>query len=90
MLNSIGLISFILGFIVTLSIVVCKYFNSPKIFLSIMIFISIFYQINSNKRNNKTMNFEETLINLSKFIILSGIFGYVVFRIIGIFVQGFD
>lgn len=51
--------------------------------------MSIFYQINSNKRNNKIMNFEETLINVSKFIIFSGIFGYVVIRIIGLFFDGF-
>jgi hypothetical protein len=90
MLNSIGLIPFILSFIVTLSIVICKYFNSPKIFLLVFIIISIFYQINSNKRNNKTMIFEDTMINLSKFIIVSGIFGYVVSRIIGLFLAGFN
>ncbi len=90
MINSIRLIPFALGFIVTLSIVIGKYFNSPKIFLSIIIFISIFYQINSNKINSKPMTFEETLINVSKFIILSGVFGYVVVRIIGLFIHGVD
>ena len=39
---------------------------------------------------NKKSNFEETLINLSRFIIISGIFGYVSVRIIGLFVNNFN
>lgn len=90
MINSISATSFILGCIVTLLIISCKYYDFPKLFLLIMIFICFFYQIDSNNKNNKIMNFEETLINLSKFIIITGIIGYVVVRIIGLFVSGFD
>jgi len=62
----------------------------PKIFLLIIIMASILYQIDFNKKNNKNSNFEETLINLSRFIIISGIFGYVSVRIVGLFVNKFN
>jgi len=84
MLNSSGLISSILGFVIVISIVICKYFNIPKIFLLIIIFIPIIYYIDNNK------NIEETIINFSKFFIVSGILGYVVAKIIGLFFSGFD
>lgn len=85
MLKSISLIGCSLGGIVVISLVVCKYFHSPKIFLLIIILTSIYYQIDTNKNNNKTYNFEKTLINISKFIIIAGILGYGVVRIIGLF-----
>jgi hypothetical protein len=85
MLKSISFIGYSLGSIVIISIVACKYFHSPKIFLLIIILTSIYYQIDTNKNNNKTYNFEETLINVSKFIIIVGILGYGVVRIIGLF-----
>jgi len=62
----------------------------PKIFLLIIIIASILYQIEFNKKNNKNSNYEETLINLSRFIIISGIFGYVSVRIVGLFVNKFN
>jgi len=62
----------------------------PTIFLLIIIIASILYQIDFNKKNNKNSNFEETLINLSRFIIISGIFGYVSVRIVGLFVNKFN
>jgi TctA family transporter len=89
MLKSIALIPSILGFVIIISIVICKYFNIPQIFFLIIIFISILYY-NNNKKNNKNINFEETIINFSKFLIVSGILGYVVARIIGLFFSGFD
>jgi len=61
----------------------------PKIFLLIIIIASILYQIDF-KKNNKNSNYEETLINLSRFIIISGIFGYVSVRIVGLFVNKFN
>jgi hypothetical protein len=90
MLKSIRFIPFALGFIIVTSIIVCKYFNSPKIFLIIVILASAYYQKDSNRKNGEKDNFEDTLINVSRFIIFSGIFGYVAVRIIGLFVNGFD
>ena len=89
MLRSIRFIPFCLCLIVVTSIIVCKYFNMPKIFLLIIIIASILYQIDF-KKNNKNSNYEETLINLSRFIIISGIFGYVSVRIVGLFVNKFN
>ena len=90
MLSLISPIPLILGFIVTVSIVYCKYYHSPSLFLLIVLLLSALYQISSNRRTNKVMNFEETLINVSKFIIISAIFGFVVVRIIRLFLGGFD
>jgi len=89
MLKSIGLIPSLLGFVIIISIVICKYFNIPQIFLLIIIFISILYY-NNYKKNNKNINIEETIINFSKLFIVSGILGYVVVRVIGLFFSGFD
>ena len=83
-------IPFCLCILVVASIIVCKYFNMPRTFLLIIIIASILYQIDFNKKMNKKSNFEETLINLSRFIIISGIFGYVSVRIIGLFVNNFN
>ena len=85
MLKSISLIGGSLGGIVVISLVVCKYFHSPRIFLLIIILTSIYYQRYTNKNNNKTYNIEKILINISKFIIIAGILGYGVVRIIGLF-----
>jgi len=88
MLKAIALIPSLLGFSVIISIAICKYFNIPKIFLLIIIFVSILYQTNNKK--NKNLNYEETIINLSKFFIISGILGCVFVRIISLFHNGFD
>jgi hypothetical protein len=85
MFRSIAIIPYFLGIIVIVSIVIGKYFHSSGIFLLIIILASIFYQIDTNKKNNKKYNFEETLINVGKFIIVAGILGYIIVRIIGIF-----
>ncbi len=90
MFSSLALVPSVLGIIVITTIVLCKYFNTPVIFLLIVILASIFYQRDTNKKNNKTDNFEETLINVSKFIIVAGILGYIVVRIVGLFLPGFD
>lgn len=90
MLKSIASIPSLLGIIVIISIIIGKYFNSPKIFLLTIILVSIFYQRDTNRKNNKTDNFEETLINVSKFIIVVGILGYIVVRIMRFFLPEFD
>lgn len=90
MLRSIASIPSLLGIIVIISIIIGKYLNSPKIFLLTIILVSIFYQRDTNRKNNKAGNFEETLINVSKFIIVAGILGYIVVRIVGLFLPGFD
>jgi hypothetical protein len=56
----------------------------------VIILVSIYYQRDTKRKNNKVDNFEETLINISKFIIVSGILGYIVVRIVGLFLPGFD
>lgn len=90
MLKSIYLNSYFLGFMFITATVICKYFHAPKIFLLIIISVPILYQAGINKNNDKKSNFEENLINISKFIIITGILGYVVVRIIGLFFSGFD
>ena len=90
MLSSLALVPSVLGIIVIAGIVLCKYSNSPKIFLMVVILTSIFYQRDTNKKNIQADNFEETLINVSKFIIVTGILGYIVVRIAGLFLPGFD
>jgi hypothetical protein len=90
MLRSIKFIPFCLCLIVVTSITVCKYFNKSGIYLLVIIITSILYQIDSDKKKNKKSNFEETLINVSRFIIISGIFGYVAVRIVGLFVNKFN
>ena len=90
MLKSIKFIPFALGLIIVTSIIGSKYYNNPKIFLLIVILASIYYQKDTNKNNDKKYNFEDTLINVSKFIIISGVLGYIVVRIVGLFVAGFD
>lgn len=90
MFTSIAIMPFTLSIIVIVSIVICKYSNSPNILLLIIILASIFYQIDTNKKNNKNYYFAETLINLSKFIIITGILGYIGVKIVGLFFSGFD
>ena len=90
MLKSTRLIPFCLGLIIIASISICKYYNRQKIFLLIIIMASIYYQIDTNSNNGKNYNFEDTLINVSKFIMISGISGYLIVRIVGLFVPGLD
>lgn len=90
MLKSIRLIPLALGLIIVTSIMVCKYFHSPKIFLLIVLLAAIYYQKDSDRKNDEKSRFEDTLINVSKFIILSGILGYMVVKIVGLVVAGFD
>lgn len=56
----------------------------------IFILASIYYQNDTDRKNEGKYNFEDTLINVSKFIIISGVLGYIVVRIVGLFVAGFD
>jgi prolipoprotein diacylglyceryltransferase len=89
MFTSIAITPFLLSAIVIVSLVICKYFHSSGIFLLVVILASIFYQRDTNKKNNKRDNFEDILINVSKFIIITGILGYLVVRIVGLFLPGF-
>ena len=90
MLRSIKFIPFCLCLIVVTSLIVCKFFNNSTIFLLVIIITSILYQIDFNNKKNKVSNFEDTLMNISRFIIISGILGYVVVRIVGLFVSKFN
>lgn len=90
MFSSLTFVPSVLGIIVIAALFLCKYSHSPKIFLLIVLLASIFYQKETNKKNNRTDNFEETLINVSKFIIVSGILGYIVIRIVRFFLPGFN
>lgn len=82
----ITFIPFFLGCIVVISLFICKSFNSPKLFLLIIILTSIFYQIFISRKYDRIFNFEEKLINMSKFIVISGVSGvtaYLIVRTIG-------
>lgn len=80
----------VLGIVVIASLVLCKYFNSATIFLLVVLLASILYQRETNRRNQRTDNIEEILINVSKFIIITGIIGFIVIRIVRLFFPGFD
>jgi predicted nucleic-acid-binding protein len=90
MLKSIKLVPVLLGLMVIISLVLCKYFNAGGIFLLIIILISIVYQVDTNYKSKQIYHVEETLINVSKFIIISGIPGYIIVKIISLFLGGFD
>lgn len=90
MFGSIALLPSILGLIVVISLVIAKYFNNAALFLVLVVLASILYQRDRNRRQNRTDNFEETLVNVSIFIIVSGISGYLVVRIVGLFLPGFN
>lgn len=87
MFRPIEIVPFFLSIIVIVSIVLCKYFNKPTVLLLIFVLTSVIYL---RKRNNKNYNFSETLIDLSKFIIIAGISGYIVTKIVGLFFPGFE
>lgn len=86
--RSTTFLKYLLGFIVIISIFTAKYFNSLIIFLPTIFLTSILYQMKFNKQNNNVLNFEEKLINVSKFIVYFGILGYVFVRIMGFFIEG--
>ncbi len=90
MFKIIEIMPSILGTIVIVSMIVSKYFKTPKIFLLVIILASIFYQMYIGKNNAEDYSFKDRLINMSKFIIITGIIGYVVIRIIGLFFSGFE
>ena len=90
MFKRIAIILSFFSCIVITSIVICKYFHTPKILLSIIIVASIYYQIDVNKKYNNKYNYEETVINLSKFIIFTGVLGCIVGKFIGLFLSGYD
>jgi hypothetical protein len=90
MFQAIEIMPFFLSIIVIVSLVFCKYFHTPLIFLLVVSLATIFYQRDTNRKNNKSGNFEDTLINISKFIITTGILGYIVVRIVGLFLTGFN
>jgi hypothetical protein len=90
MFESIAIRPFFFSALFIASLVICKYFHTPIIFLLIVILMTIFYQTDTNKKYNITYNFEDTLINISKFIIISGILGYLVVTIVGFFLPGFN
>lgn len=73
------------GAIIIATIVICKYFAAPKIFAIISILACILYQIDFNKKNGNSYKFEDTLINVSKFFIISAILGYITVRIVELF-----
>ncbi len=86
----ITFLPFFWGCIIVISLVICKYYNSPKVLLIFIIMSSFFYQVVTNRKNNKVYDIDEVLINISQFIIISGIMGYLVVKIIGHLLSGFD
>lgn len=89
MFGSIAVTPFFLAGAVIFSLIICKYFHFPLTFFLVFILASIFYQIDTVKKNNRTYNIQETLINISKFIIIVGILGYIIVKIVGLFLPIF-
>ncbi|MHB8066479.1 MAG: hypothetical protein ACYDIC_01115 [Desulfobaccales bacterium] len=90
MFNTIAILPSFLGVVVIVSIVLCKYYSSPKILLLIIVIVSYLYQLDIKNKNNKDYNWDEKVINLSKFIITAGILGYIFVKIAGLFLPVFD
>ena len=90
MFSSVAIMPSVLGIVVIASLVLCKYFNSATIFFLVVLLASILYQRETNRRNQRIDNIEDILINVSKFIIITGIIGFIVIRIVGLFFPGFD
>lgn len=81
---------FLFGCLVVVSVVLCKYFHSPKILVLAIFLSSYIYQKITDKENNIVNSFEGKVINISQFIIVSGIVGFVVVKILGFLLPGFD
>lgn len=75
---------------VIVALIICKLFNSPTIFLLIIILASIGYQFLGSRNHSRSINLDEMLINMSQFIIVSGIIGYIVVRVLSYFYRGFN
>ena len=90
MFNSSARMPLVLGFLVVVSLVVSKYFEFSSLFFLTVVLASILYQRETNRQNNRTDTVEETLINVSKFIIVTGIIGYIALRMISLFLPGFE
>jgi hypothetical protein len=88
--NSSARMPLVLGFLVVVSLVVSKYFEFSSLFFLTVVLASILYQRETNRQNNRTDTVEETLINVSKFIIVTGIIGYIALRMISLFLPGFE
>ena len=86
----IRIIPIILGLAVVASIVICKFYATPTIFFLVLILSSFFYQVATNRAHNKLHNFSETLINISQFIIIAGVLGFLAAKITGFFLPGFN
>jgi hypothetical protein len=80
----------VLGFLVVVSLVVSKYFEFSSPFILTVVLASILYQRETNRQNNRIDTVEETLINVSKFIIITGLIGYIALRMISLFLPGFE
>lgn len=83
-------VRFILGLIVILGIIISKYFQTPELFLIIMVCASLLYLRYSYKKEIIRFNFEEQLISLAQFIILIGILGFITVKMLGVFLVEFN
>jgi hypothetical protein len=86
--NSRGRMPLVLGFMVIVSLVVSKYYKLPILFFLSVVLASLLYQRVTNREKQRTENVEETLINVSKFIIITGILGYITLRLMNLFFPG--
>lgn len=83
-------VRFILGLIVILGIIISKYFQTPEVFLIIMVCASLLYLRYFYKKEIIRFNFEDKLISLAQFIILIGILGFITVKIMGVFLVEFN
>jgi hypothetical protein len=83
-------VRFILGLIVILGIIISKYFQTPEVFLIIMVCASLLYLRYFSSKEIIRFNFEDKLIGLAQFIILIGILGFITVKIMGVFLVEFN
>jgi hypothetical protein len=80
--------NFAFGFIVIVGIIISKYLQIPEVFLIVTFFVSLLY-LRNNKHTN-SIKFEYGLISLAQFIVIIGALGFIIVKIMGLFLSHFD
>lgn len=84
------IVRFTLGLIVIVGIIVSKYLQIPEVVLIVMALTSLLYLRTFYGQEIINNNFMYLLIKLSHFIIIIGIFGFIIVKIMGVFLDAFD
>jgi hypothetical protein len=83
-------VSIILGIIVIIGISISKYLQIPKIYMVVVILASVFYLRDYNNKKSIKISIEDKITKLSQFIIITGIIGIIIVKILGVFLEKFN